>query len=186
VPFIPYYGDRTDAGDVRDIIAALIEGANGSGWAEYTDRTYTEESPLQLAADTPALLTNDAADIREAEKPSDIDTFYDPVAGKILGKPGDAYTLTIDFTAKPTDQNTTLLEWWLDIGGVVGELYRRPFSFPKGANVARNITFTSAVFTLDTWEDNGALSYLQANGTCDIYDIVFKIFRTHKARGNYT
>ena len=93
------------------------------------------------------------------------------------GIEGETRFLTIDFTVVPTQQNTTLIEWWVDIGGGIGQLYRRPFTFEKGQGVPRTVTFTQMVFTLDTWATNGALSYVRANGNAEIYDIRYVIKR---------
>lgn len=102
-------------------------------------------------------------------------------AGKILGQTGDAYILTINMTTVPTSAGTTQLEVWVDIGGTVGELYRRIITFPKGQGVAREVTFTTGIYTLNTWQQNGGTVYIRANGTADIYNIRFVPFRIHKA-----
>lgn len=90
--------------------------------------------------------------------------------GRILGEEGASLLVTLDFKAKPTNANTTYLEDWIDIGGAVGELYRRIVSFPKGNGVERPITHTTMVYTLDTWELNGGELLIEAVNTCDIYD----------------
>lgn len=101
--------------------------------------------------------------------------------GVILGADGDAYIITIDFKMKPTSANTTIGEVWFDIGGAVGELYRRLVSFPKGNGIERPVVLSTAVYTLNTWEANGAKVYVSANGPAEIYDIRFIVFRAHKA-----
>lgn len=172
-------GVLTDLTGARDNLVL-----SPSGWADYRDDTYTSESPLQLLADTPTVLTNDAAHslTRTDYLPDDTDGFYDIDNGLILGQIGDGYILTLEFTAKPTNVNTTYLEHWIDIGGSIGELYRRPITFPKGNGVERRVTTSTAYYTLDTWAANGGTVYVQAVNTCDIYDIRFVIFRIHKAR----
>lgn len=101
--------------------------------------------------------------------------------GYITGQQGDAYIVTFDFKVKPTNGATTYIEDWIDIGGSVGELYRRISTFPKGTNAERSIVRTTAVYTLDTWEANGGTVYVRSDNTCDIYDIRFTIFRLFKA-----
>jgi hypothetical protein len=101
--------------------------------------------------------------------------------GYITGQNGDSYMITVDFKAKPTNAGTTYIEDWVDIGGAVGELYRRISSFPKGNGIERSIVHSTAVYSLDTWESNGATVYMRANGPADIYDIRFVVFRMHKA-----
>lgn len=104
-------------------------------------------------------------------------TFY----GKILGKEGDAYAITVNLKAVPTNANTTYIEVWFDIGGAVGELYRRIVTFPKGQGVEREITFSTVVYTLDTWELNGAEVFVNSVNTADIYDIRFVVTKLHNA-----
>lgn len=148
------------------------------GWADFVDTNYTSGSPLSLTADTDTILTNNAGTVRNTYAPSDIGAMYS--GGKIVGRVGEALGITIDFTAVPTNANTTLIETWIDIGSPVGQLYRRPYSFPKGNGVARQIVSSTLAYTLDTWETNGGTVYVRANNTCDIYDIRFVLFRMSK------
>lgn len=103
--------------------------------------------------------------------------------GVITGREGDAKMMTLDCKVLPTNANTTYIEFWVDIGGEVGELYRRIVSFPKGNGVVRPVTLSAAVYTLDTWEANGATVYCRANNSAEVYDIRFVLFRLHKASG---
>ena len=97
---------------------------------QYQDTQYTSVSPFALAADTDTNLPNNAGSVIETQKPTDVTTFYDGTV--ITGRNGDGVTLTIEFQAEPTNVATTYLEVWVDIGGSVGELYRRIITFPKG------------------------------------------------------
>lgn len=151
-----------------------------TGWGAYNDTTYTSGSPFSILADTDTVLPNNNGSTITSQVPSDITTFYD--GSVITGRNGDGLLITIDMVAQPTEVSTTSLELWFDIGGAVGELYRRIVTFPKGNGVDRPINFTTNVYTLDTWEANGATVYVNANGTCDIFDIRYVIARTHKAR----
>lgn len=103
--------------------------------------------------------------------------------GGILGRNGDALLFTVDFTATPTGGGAaTYVESWVDIGGAIGELYRRIVTFPKGAGVERKVTFTTLAYTLDTWESNKGAIYIDADGTADIKDIRVVISPIHRAR----
>lgn len=103
-------------------------------------------------------------------------------SGVILGKNGDSYLITVELVIKPTSGSTTFIEFWFDIGGGINNLYRRIISFPKGNGIARPATLTTAVYSLNTWQANGALLYCRANGTADLYDIRFVIFRLHQSQ----
>ena len=79
------------------------------------------------------------------------------------------------------------IEIWFDITGgtetptALANLYKRIISFPKGNGIERPVNFTVSGYTLNTWETNGAVVKIRANGTCDIYDIRYVITRMHKA-----
>ncbi len=151
-----------------------------SGWGSYADTTYTSGSPLALVANTDTVLPNNKGSVIETQKPSDVTTFYD--GSVITGQNGDSLLITIDAQVIPTEVGTTYVEFWFDIGGAVGELYRRPLAFPKGNGVLRPVVITTNVYTLDTWEANGATVYCRADGTANIYNIRYIISRVHKAR----
>ena len=153
--------------------------AQTSGWANYSDTQYTSGAPFSLSADTDTVLPNNAGSKIETQLPSDVTSFYS--GGKITGRNGDGILITLDLIAVPTSANTTYIEFWFDIGGSVGELYRRIISFPKGNGVVRPINFTVAGYTLDTWASNGATTYVRANGTANLYGMRYVITRTHKA-----
>ena len=160
--------------DIRDAVASLDD----TGWAQYADTQYTSGAPFSITADTDTVLPNNAAQVLESEKPSDVTTFYD--GSVITGRNGDGITITVDLTATPTSAAATFIELWFDIGAPVGELYRRIVTFPKGNGVARPVNFTVTGYTLGTWELNGATAYVRANGPVDIHAIRYVITRTHR------
>ena len=148
-----------------------------SGWADYSDTANTEASPFVIAGgdiDSDVVLPNNGLAGPRAWAPPGFD-FYDPNTQKILGTEGHGRMVTINCDVVPTSPSTTLIEFWFDIGGSVGQLYRRPATFPKGAGELRPITFTTGVYTLDTWQGNGATVYVRANGPCEIYNIRYVI-----------
>lgn len=150
-----------------------------TGWADYADTQYTQGSPFALAANTDTLLPNNGLGGVKTQEPEGVTMYAD---GKITGRNGDGLMITVDMKVTPTNANTTLLEVWFDIGGSIGQLYRRPISFPKGQGVQIGVNFTVAGFTLDTWEANGAQVYVRANGTCNIHGVRYVLTRTHKAK----
>lgn len=147
------------------------QGAIGLGWADYADSTYTEGSPFSIAAATPTLLPNDGVNGVKTYEPEGFTMYTPGPPGKINGIEGTMLSITLNCVVEPTNVGTTYVEFWFDIGGSIGELYRRIVSFPKGNGAARPITLTTTVYTLDTWEANGADVYVEANNTADIYDI---------------
>ena len=149
-----------------------------TGWAQYADTQYTDIAPFSILADTDTVLPNNAGNVIESQLPADVSTFYS--AGKITGRNGDGLGITIDFTATPTAGSATFIEVWIDIGGAVGQLYRRIISFPKGTGVERPVNFTVIGYTLGTWEANGGTVYVRSNGPVDIYGQRYVLTRTHK------
>lgn len=172
-----YTGSQIDAGIGLGLTSRQ---PTDSGWGDYVDTQYTSAVPFVVAADTDTLLPNNKGSTIETQKPSDVDTFYD--GSKITGRDGDAMTVTVDCKLRPTNLATTVAEFWVDIGGGIGELYRRVITFPKGSGIERPVNFTVSVYTLATWEANGGTVYVRANGTMDIYNVRYVITRTHKAR----
>ena len=172
-----YTGPQIDAGIG---LAQTSLQPSVTGWGDYVDTQYTSIAPFSILADTDTLLPNNRGTVIETQKPSDVTTFYDGT--KITGRNGDGILITVDCILNPTNVNTTIAEVWFDIGGTVGQLYRRVISFPKGVGIERPLDFSIAGYTLGTWQTNGASVYIRANGTLDIYKIRYVITRTHKAR----
>lgn len=174
---------RTGADKIND---NFIETYDFTGWAQHADTTYTSSSPFSILADTDTVLPNDNGAVIDSQKPSDITSFYNGTV--ITGRNGDGLAITVDFLATPTNANTTFIEIWIDITAGTGtpadlaNLYRRIVAFPKGVGIERAINFTVAGYTLGTWETNGGVVKVRANGSADIYDIRYVLTRTHKAR----
>lgn len=157
-----------------------------TGWGNYADTQYTSISPFPVLANTDTLLPNNKLNSLEIQKPIDVATFYDGTT--IPGRNGDDIIISIEFDIVPTAAATTLCEVWIDITGGTGtptnlaNLYRRPFTFPKGTGIERKVSFTQSGYTLNTWEANGGVVKIRTNGTADIYNVNYILKRTHKAR----
>lgn len=173
-------GPSTIGRALQDLVESFY---SGSGWASYVDTQDTSESPLAITANTDTVLPNNRGSTITTYLPRDMaklgQQFVDS-NGKITGREGDAILVTMDFIIVPTEQNTTYVETWTNIGGSVGELYRRISTFPKGNGVARQIVHTTLMYTLDTWEANGGTVYIRTNGTANVYNIRYVISRVHR------
>lgn len=164
---------------------AIATDADELGWGDYADGQYTSGAPFSLTANTDTILPNDGLNpfSRRFEEPSDIDALGGWLNnGRIRGRDGDALLITTSLKATPTSGTATQFELWYDIGGSVGELYRRITGFPKGSGVERPITFSTLVYTLDTWEANDATVYIRSNGPVNVYDIRHVVARVHSRR----
>jgi hypothetical protein len=167
-------GDKPTELNFADLIDSFYH-AEDPGWADYADSQYTAASPFSISADTDTAVPNDALNGPKTYEPTP--PLYDASTQKILGRNGETLLITLDCKVVPQSGAATWIDFWFDIGGSVGELYRRISSFPKGSGVARNITLTTFVYTLDTWEANGADVLCRSNGPCNIYDIRYVIAR---------
>ena len=151
-----------------------------TGWSAYVDTQYTEGSTFSIVSDTKVTLPNNASSKIESQMPSDFDKMYDESTLSIIGKNGDGLNITCEFFVIP-DVGATTLETSIDIGGAVGEIFPRLFTFPKGSGVTRPISFSISVYTLDTWQANGGQIKIISNGNCEIFGIRYVLTRTHKA-----
>lgn len=152
-----------------------------TGWADYADGTYTSASPFILGT-TKVTLPNDAATIRDSQKPVDVTTFYDSTNSTITGRDGDGINIVIEFKARPNTASTTRITVAIDLGGAVGEIYTRDFVLAKGNDVEHYYLSSFNAYTLNTWEANGGTVKIVSTASTDIYDIRYVITRTHKAR----
>ncbi|WGK66232.1 hypothetical protein [Croceiramulus getboli] len=154
-----------------------------TGWGDYVDGNYTSGSPLALAAATKITLPNNAATVRDSQKPVDVTTFYDSSTSTITGRDGDGINIVIEFKARPTTNTaTTRLTVAIDIGGAVGEIYTRDFLLGKGTGVEHYYLSSFNAYTLNTWEANGGTVKIVSTAAAEVYDIRYIITRTHKAR----
>jgi len=163
--------------------AVIAAQSTVTGWAVYRDTQYTSAAPFALAGSPEGvILPNNAAIVLDSEKPDDVTSFYDPVTKKIAGRTGDGMIIVIDMVLKPSSSSLTSFDLWIDIGGTIGRTYQNSITVPKGSGVAHRMSLTLPVYTLDTWEANGGIVYIQAGHACVVYDIRYIFHRTHKAR----
>ena len=178
-----YYHDSSDWVEVGS--AAVAEKANDyTGWGDYVDTQYTSSNPYTGVPTSPTRVTlpNNAGTIRHQQKPVDIATFYDSATSTITGRNGDGINIVIEFKARPVNTNIPRITVAIDIGGSVGEIYRRDFLLAKGAGVEHYYLNSFNAYTLDTWESNGGAVKISSTFPVEIYDIRYIITRTHKAR----
>jgi len=170
----------------------IVKWGTGAGRENWVDNTYTSGSPLSLSGasgvSAPIILPNDGLGALTSTDYTPLDlvangtTLYDPTGGGagqgiVTGRTGDSLIVGVEFKAVPTSPSTNSVKVYIDIGGAVGALYEESFTFPKGQGVERPVLYSPTVYTLDTWATNGGTVYVQADGTLDIYNIRFIIYR---------
>lgn len=171
--------------DLRDF---LLSSIGTTGWAEYVDTQYSEGSPLAVAGDATAIVTNNKGTSREQEKPADITDWLTSTGAINAVVLGDGYVVTSECTIKQKTAQSTEVSFFYDIGeeGVAEiDLYNRVFTFNKGLNATRKITFTTAVFCLDTWQANTARLKATPSDDIEVYGIRTVLHRTHRGIGTY-
>jgi hypothetical protein len=152
-----------------------------TGWATYVDTQYPNVgTPFSVSANTDTNLPNNSGSKDESQIPTDIVEFYD--GSTITGRNGDGMDIMIYFKATSSAANQ-YIDVWIDIGGSIGELYRKTYTFPKGAGSEAGIMYSLAsAYTLGTWESNGGTVKIRSSASCTVYGITYNFDRTHKAR----
>lgn len=152
-----------------------------SGWEDHADGGYLLSAPyayLSAAGWVPLPNDSQGALTRTTYKPSDLDALF--AGGKILGREGDTILVNIEFTAVPLSGGDAVLEVAIDIGGAVGRIYEHTLTFPKGAGVARNVSYSLQAYTLDTWESNGGQPVISCNRDLNVYGIRCVVGTLHR------
>lgn len=150
----------------------FTSGTSFSGWYEAQDTLYTIGSPLALAAnDTITLPVNFDPYVARKRMPSQIDSLWSIADTGIAGLEGMALGVTVEFVFVATGAGQIEITQAFDIGGSIGRLYNRDFVFNKGAGNPKNITSTTLVYTLDTWEANAGKIKISSTAAGSIYGI---------------
>lgn len=154
-----------------------------TGWVEYIDTQYTYTSPF-VANSTQQHFPNNNGTIRDQEKPVDIVKWWNGTHF-IANNKGDAVLIRMRFKAQP-QANNIYCEITNDIGGTVGELEFRSFTFPKGISQNQSIDFTNLEYQLDTWYTNGGYPLITCTGgDVNIWGLQTTVERIHIGRGTY-
>lgn len=150
---------------------------SGKGWVMIKDTLYTPQSFLEIRANTPLILPNNAGSVLDIVGMDGGSTIWDSAANKLSpDKSGDTYDWRVQFTINPSVNNRNLT-LSLDIGGTEGVIWDKTLRLARGAGVNTRVTETLDIFTLGTFIQNGGQLKLLCDGDGQIFDIVFKIER---------
>ena len=171
---------RQELEALRALVSALAAGAakKTTGWASYSDTTYTTGSPFTIASGVSAYLPNDAGtSITDYLPHCAIGTgFYD---GTYITPctVGDYYILTVRFTARHSLGLSGTFEFGVDIGGAMGVIFKQVQSMPKGAGNDNFYSLAVPFYSLDTFLANGGRVQITqvAGGTLSIFDIEYQV-----------
>lgn len=153
------------------------------GWTAINDTTYTSGSPFSITSgvDTYLVFNNDS--VLEAYAPlgTTAADYFDDVNNRITtAGVGHSYIFRLTFKCVPAN-NSRVLNIQYDIGTGLGS--QIPIdsrsSELRTAGVASNVSLSSLIYTLGTFDTNGMGIILNANTNCDIYDISMVITRVN-------
>lgn len=153
------------------------------GWAVYGDSQYTEVSPLSISVGNTEIVDIDGlGNTITTYLPSDTINFYDTTTSKITPTNiGDGYTFTLSFKGSSNSNNGSATIG-VDIGGAIGEIFRRSFRFPRGTNQTHEFYMPSQGYSLNTFVANGGEIKITSDvGTSEIWDISLQVHRTFRA-----
>lgn len=155
----------------------------GTGWAQYRDNVYTSGSPLVVNSGATATITNNAATTIATQLPFGVTSLYNSGTSKITPQlDGDSYLINVRFTAV-SNNNAGLADVSIDIGGAMNIIVQETVSLRKGSGQSQIVNLHFDVFSGSTFIANGGLIKLTSIvGDTSIYDISYKITRTHKAK----
>lgn len=176
-------GSPTSASPPTTATALLRYTDLGTGFAQYTDNSHTSGSPQVVNSGATATITNNAATTIAGQLPIGVTSFYNSGTSKITPQnDGDSYLINVRFTAV-SSSNTGLADVGIDIGGAMNIIAQETISLRKGAGQAQKINIIFDVFSGSTFLANGGLIKLSSiDGNTSIYDISYKVTRTHKAK----
>lgn len=155
----------------------------GTGWATYADGIYDFETPLTISSGVTDTLPNNAANIINSQIPLGVTSFYNSGTTKITPElNGDSYLINVRFKAR-SNNASGLLDVLLDIGGSMNVIDAETVSLRKGTDVEQQVNVIFDIYSGSTFVANGGLIKVNSIiGDTEIYDIQYKITRTHKAR----
>lgn len=156
----------------------------GTGWASYTDATWTVGSPFSVTQGDNDKMPFFWETVVDPQLPTGVDSLFNRLDTTLVGFNGDAYSVRIQFKAK-TSVNNGYASISFDIGTPASPIVitKRVVTFPRGSNIEHNFSITTDLFAGSTFESNGCSVFLEAgSGNLSMYDINVMITRTHKAK----
>jgi len=154
----------------------------GTGWATYADNVYTTGSPLTVNSGVTVTLPNNAATVINSQIPLGVTSFYNSGTTKITPElSGDSYLINVRFKARSSNASG-LAKVGIDIGSgtVTAEETQ---SLRNGIATEQIVNLVFDVYSGATFVANGGLvKFTSVIGNTEIYDILYKITRVHKAK----
>lgn len=161
-------------------ILAYQEGSwqeviHNTGWARYDNTTYTSGSPLVINQGDTTTLHFDSCIICDY-LPFEKDSLYSVGDSTLITDAvGNTYIVTLDFKAS-NSTNGGYGSILIDIGGSVGIILDRLYTFPKGSGNSHSFSTTNFFYTLDTFLANGGkISWYSESGNTSLWNLQLRI-----------
>lgn len=157
----------------------VIDENSRLGWGDFLDTEHTDfDSGQQVSSGVWTIMGCNGAAGVQSFQPTGV-TLFEPGTARgdvITGRRGDGILVTTEFSIdRETNSGQFNLECAYDIGGSFTELFHRFLRLQGGGEV--NITFTTAMYTLDTWQENGALFKIQTSVPVRIFNMRHMVHR---------
>ena len=168
------------------LIAAIFtqcrreESARNTGWASYTETTFTRDNPKEVKKGEIYYLQWENVDSITTERPSDIDTWIrnNKFSPKDIGA---GFIIRIDLDLKSSTPSNNIAELQIDIGDenpIV--IQRRILAMPNDQWLPESKTI--GLYSLETFQKNGAKIGVRATGQdFSIGGYTMVIWRIHQA-----
>lgn len=165
----------------NDTIFGTGEGIDALGWVAITDTTYTSGSPQAITSGVDTQLDFNIDSFIETYAPNSykVTDFFDATNNRINSPVlGAAYIFRLTFSCVPSN-NTRVLDISYSIGTGVGSqivIDSRETSL-RTAGTATQVSLSSLIYSLSTFQTNGMEIILNATTNADIYDISMVLSR---------
>ena len=190
--YVPYV-EPTPSTDADNITVIGSDGklytpppsvSNGVlGWGQYGDSLYTSVSPMSVANEVKQITIDGLAVTVTDQLPSSGDLWNTIVNKVIPVNDGDAYAFRMTFKVKGAATALTY-DLFLDIGGGVGEIFRKTRNVNKGVGQVFHDSLHLSFFAGATFLANGGTFYLdttESGNTIEAYDFSIFLEKTYEA-----
>lgn len=151
----------------------------GTGFAYYEDDQYDSGTKFTALSGVTTTIPNNAAFTDESQLPLGNGSFFDSSTGKITpNKAGDSYIVRFNFKASIAVTNG-YADLSVNIGGAIGDVFLRTYTFAKGAGITHSFSTTNLLFVGNTFIANGGLVRMTPSTDMQMWDINYTIAKIH-------
>lgn len=160
---------------------------NWSGWADYTDTTYTDASPQLLTANAENIIEIDGLVNQTQEMPFGLSQFWNAETNAITPNvAGMGILITFETVIKrASGTGRWEFDTFIDIGlpGPV-ELFPRTIAVDNGSD-DKKVTWSTGAYCLDTFVANGGNIIIRPEIAAECHNSRIVLHQLHRGRGSY-